>query len=64
MKMKEFGPGGARPWRPPLDPPMDTHTDLWRPLSISCVLYQELKIVFTEGSRTIKFNQYVHILKS
>ena len=24
MKMKEFGPqgGGARPWRPPLDPPM------------------------------------------
>ena len=25
MKMKEFGPpgGGARPWRPPLDPPMD-----------------------------------------
>ena len=27
MKMKEFGPpgGGARPWRPPLDPPMDYH---------------------------------------
>ena len=26
MKMKEFGPpgGGARPWRPPLDPPMRT----------------------------------------
>ena len=26
MKMKEFGPpgGGARPWRPPLDPPMIT----------------------------------------
>ena len=26
MKMKEFGPqgGGARPWRPPLDPPMFT----------------------------------------
>ena len=26
MKMKEFGPpgGGARPWRPPLDPPMVT----------------------------------------
>ena len=26
MKMKEFGPrgGGARPWRPPLDPPMLT----------------------------------------
>ena len=25
MKMKEFGPpgGGARPWRPPLDPPMN-----------------------------------------
>ena len=25
MKMKEFGPpgGGARPWRPPLDPPME-----------------------------------------
>ena len=23
MKMKEFGPpGGARPWCPPLDPPM------------------------------------------
>ena len=23
MKMKEFGPpGGAHPWRPPLDPPM------------------------------------------
>ena len=23
MKMKEFGPpGGVRPWRPPLDPPM------------------------------------------
>ena len=24
MKMKEFGPpgGGTRPWRPPLDPPM------------------------------------------
>ena len=23
MKMKEFGlPGGGRPWRPPLDPPM------------------------------------------
>ena len=23
MKMKEFGPGGgARPWRPPLDPPI------------------------------------------
>ena len=24
MKMKVFGPpgGGARPWRPPLDPPM------------------------------------------
>ena len=24
MKMNEFGPpgGGARPWRPPLDPPM------------------------------------------
>ena len=22
MKMKEFGSGGARPWRPPLDPPM------------------------------------------
>ena len=24
MKMKEFGPqgGGARPWHPPLDPPM------------------------------------------
>ena len=23
MKMKEFGPpGGARPWPPPLDPPM------------------------------------------
>ena len=31
MKMKEFGPpgGGARPWRPPLDPPM---------LSLTCVL--------------------------
>ena len=27
MKMKEFGPpgGGARPWRPPLDPPMILH---------------------------------------
>ena len=27
MKMKEFGPpgGGARPWRPPLDPPMLVH---------------------------------------
>ena len=28
MKMKEFGhfdPGGARPWRSPLDPPMGTH---------------------------------------
>ena len=26
MKMKEFGPpgGGARPWRPPLDPPMES----------------------------------------
>ena len=25
MKMKEFGPpGGGRPWRPPLDPPMVT----------------------------------------
>ena len=24
MKMNEFGPpGGARPWRPPLDPPME-----------------------------------------
>ena len=30
MKMKEFGPrGGARPWRPPLDPPMI-------PLAIIC----------------------------
>ena len=29
MKMKEFGPpgGGARPWRPPLDPPMLTCDD-------------------------------------
>ena len=28
MKMKEFGPpgGGARPWRPPLDPPMKRNT--------------------------------------
>ena len=27
MKMKEFGPpgGGARPWRPPLDPPMKSN---------------------------------------
>ena len=27
MKMKEFEPpgGGARPWRPPLDPPMQIH---------------------------------------
>ena len=27
MKMKEFGPpgGGARPWRPPLDPPMQPY---------------------------------------
>ena len=27
MKMKEFGPpgGGARPWRPPLDPPMQCY---------------------------------------
>ena len=24
MKMKEFGPPGGRPWRPPLDPPMVT----------------------------------------
>ena len=24
MKMKEFGPRGARPWRPPLDPPMQS----------------------------------------
>ena len=26
MKMKEFGPpgGGAHPWCPPLDPPMNT----------------------------------------
>ena len=30
MKMKEFGPpgGGARPWRPPLDPPMVISLDL------------------------------------
>ena len=30
MKMKEFGPpgGGARPWRPPLDPPMQTLVDI------------------------------------
>ena len=30
MKMKEFGPpgGGARPWRPPLDPPMLLYTNL------------------------------------
>ena len=33
MKMKEFGPpgGGARPWRPPLDPPMQSQR------GISCV---------------------------
>ena len=31
MKMKEFGPpgGGARPWRPPLDPPMQ-----WPPCQV------------------------------
>ena len=30
MKMKEFGPpgGGARPWRPPLDPPMVWHSGI------------------------------------
>ena len=30
MKMKEFGPpgGGARPWRPPLDPPMAMYKSL------------------------------------
>ena len=30
MKMKEFGPpgGGARPWRPPLDPPMEWNEKL------------------------------------
>ena len=30
MKMKEFGPpgGGARPWRPPLDPPMLCYRDI------------------------------------
>ena len=29
-KLKEFGPGGARPSRPPLDPPMmDVHVYTW-----------------------------------
>ena len=33
MKMKEFGPpgGGARPWRPPLDPPMLAHEKTIKP---------------------------------
>ena len=40
MKMKEFGPpggGGARPWRPPLDPPMITFPQLlWRVATVCC----------------------------
>ena len=37
MKMKEFGPVGARPWRHPLDPPMlFTHSD---PVSVIVKFY-------------------------
>ena len=40
MKMKEFGPpgGGARPWRPPLDPPMvSMYKDEWWHCCTACV---------------------------
>ena len=39
MKMKEFGPpgGGARPWRPPLDPPMITVMTKHRKHWLVCV---------------------------
>ena len=42
MKMKEFGPpgGGARPWRPPLDPPMPWTNDA---VLMKCLLSSAVK---------------------
>ena len=40
MKMKEFGPGGGRPWRLLLDPPMNRFTDL-SPVSIRFLEFTE-----------------------
>ena len=43
MKMKEFGPpGGGRPWRPPLDPPMHTMVSVNRLKSNSALIGQDL----------------------
>ena len=43
MKMKEFGPpgGGARPWRPPLDPPMLDYNSLILPDSLLIINYEQ-----------------------
>ena len=48
MKMKEFGPrgGGARPWRPPLDPPMLTFRGCnWKMLQLVIVALLQLVVV-------------------
>ena len=45
MKMKEFGPpgGGARPWRPPLDPPMVATAVMVRLLAQKHIKYSKAR---------------------
>ena len=60
MKMKEFGPPGgvARPWRPPLDPPMvnvgDTSRKRRGQFVLTILLYKNVLIV----NHCVIYNEY------
>ena len=56
MKMKEFGPpgGGARPWRPPLDPPMiwATHFKKYSEILFSLRIFLNYVFKFLKLTKT------------